>query len=77
MKRKVQLDDIAEGLCSLGFSDVLSSFTELFKSVFVGGVKKPSTEDFLGHIDIVPPENVGEKTYEFLQQYIVELDEQG
>ena len=48
------------------------------KPVFVGGITSPSTEELLAHVELVPPdEDSGATTYEFLQQYLMELDENG
>jgi hypothetical protein len=77
MKRKVQLDHISEGLSSLGFAQILETFTDTFQPVFVGGVRL-SPEDLLTHLDLVPPEDQnGGVTFEYLQQYIMDLDENG
>ena len=70
------MDHISEGLSTLGFLDLLLSFTELLRPIFVGGVQKPSLEDLIGHLDIVTDENGG-RTCEYLQQYITELDAEG
>lgn len=78
IKRKIQIDHVAEGLASLGFSDLLASFPEEMKPIFVGGVKNPSLEELLSHLDlIVPDSKSGEVTYEYLQQYLMDLDETG
>ena len=74
-KRKVQLDQLSEGLASLGFSDILSTFTEIFKPVFVGGKKVPSAEELLSQLECDFPHTSG--TYEYLQGYLRELDEKG
>ena len=78
MKRKVQIDQIAEGLASLGFPDLLSSFPEEMKPIFVGGVKVPTLEELISHLDLIAPDSrSGEVTYNYLQQYIMDLDETG
>ena len=77
MKRKVQLDQISEGLSSLGFSESLETFTDLLQPIFVGGMHL-SPEDLIAHLDLVPPDDQsGEVTFEHLQQYIINLDESG
>ena len=77
MKRKVQLDQISEGLSSLGFSQILVTFTDILQPIFVGGTRL-SPEELLTHLDLVPPEDQsGMVTFEYLQQYIMELDESG
>ena len=74
MKRKVQLDHIS-GLSSL---EVLEAFTDVMEPIFVGGMQL-SVEDLLAHLDLIPPSSGGSgtATYEYLQQYIMELDESG
>ena len=75
MKRKVEIDQVAERLASLGFSDLLSSFPEEMKPIFVGGVKVPT---LISHLDLIAPDSrSGEVTYNYLQQYIMDLDETG
>ncbi|MCG8625779.1 MAG: hypothetical protein MJE68_27740 [Proteobacteria bacterium] len=77
MKRKVQLDQISEGLSSLGFAQILKTFTDILQPVFVGGTSL-SSEELLTHLDLVPPgDQSGGVTFEYLQQYIMELDESG
>ena len=77
MKRKVQLDQISEGLSSLGFVQILKTFTDILQPVFVGGTSL-SSEELLAHLDLVPPgDQSGGVTFEYLQQYIMELDESG
>jgi hypothetical protein len=46
--------------------------------IFVGGIQL-SVEDLLAHLDLIPPSSgaTGATTYEYLQQYIMELDENG
>ena len=53
MKRKVQLDHLVEGIGSLGFSEVLIACEDIMQHIFVGGMKKPTTEELLAHFDIV------------------------
>ena len=43
-RKEVQIDHVAEGLASLGFSDLLSSFPEEMKPIFIGGVKVPTLQ---------------------------------
>lgn len=78
-KRKLQLDHFSEGLSSLGFSDLLSSFTEEFKAVFVGGDGGGvSLNKLLSIIDFNDADNTdGRCTLAYLRQYLTELDEKG
>ena len=80
VKRKLQLDHLSEGLSSLGFSEVLTTFTEILKPAFVGGKKNPSVEELLNNLELCAPQQNGGPgmlTYQFLQQYLMELDEKG
>ena len=54
LTRKTQLDQIVEGLSSLGFIDFLGTFTEELSNLFVGGENKTTTDDLLSLITIVP-----------------------
>ena len=77
VKRKAQLDQLSEGLSSLGFSQLLCTFTEALKPIFVGGPKTLSTEELLGIMECAPSQNGGGATWEYVQQYVSELDGKG
>ena len=79
IKKKLQLDHLSEGLSSLGFSELLSSFTKEFKAVFVGGGGGDvSLDTLLSIIDFNEADNTaGRRTLVYLRQYVTELDEKG
>ena len=76
MKRKLQLDQIAEGLSSLGFMDLLCTFTDKMEALFVGGCTLPTNEDLLNLVKIQPSSG-SEITHSYLQKYILDLDQDG
>ena len=73
MKRKAQLDQLSEGLCSFGFSQLLCTFTETLKPIFVGGHAILSAEELFGILEC----DGGGTTWEYLQQYLSQLDGKG
>ena len=79
IKRKTQLDQLAEGLSPLGFTSFLSTLVDELKELFVGGISV-TTEHILSLIRMVPEvpdEGVGVKTHQYLIRYITDLDEVG
>ena len=76
IKRKLQLDHLSEGLSSLSFSELLTSFTEEFKEVFVGGGGGDVSLDTL--LSIIESneadKTAGRRTLAYLRQY---LDKEG
>ena len=47
IKRKVQLDHIAEGLSSLGFTELMGAFTDELQPILVGDVPLFKTRSIL------------------------------
>ena len=82
IKWKSQLDQFAEGLSPLGFTDFLSTFCEELKGLFVRGMNNEvSTENLLALVVMVPevPQHgsVGFQTHLYLLRYLRDLDEMG
>ena len=81
IKRKTQLDQLSEGLSSLGFTNFLSMFGEELKCLFVRRMCVTlTTEDLLSLIvpvPQVPEQGAGSKTYEYLMTYVRILNEMG
>ena len=69
IKRKTQLDQLSEGLSSLGFTNFLSTFGEELKCLFVRRMCVTlTTGDLLSLIvpvPQVPEQGGGSQTYEF------------
>lgn len=68
IKRKVQIDQVAERLASLGFSVLLSSFPEM-KPIFVGGVKTPTLEELISHQILIAPDSSSGEVHTGIYSY--------
>ena len=76
MKRKTQIDHLAEGLSEMGFINLLSTFPTVMQPLFVGGVKVPAGDEFF---DLLKVSSASKdlKTYMYVQRCLLELDEDG
>ena len=72
------IDQIGEGLKVLGFKKLLVSFPDDMEHLFVGGTLAPANQDLVEMLQApdVMSESQG-TTFRLLQEYILELDEEG
>ena len=76
MKRKMQIDHMAEGLSSLGFMDILVTFIEKMQPLFVGGSNLPTCDE-LWNLLKINDHTSAEVTFSYLQRYVMQLDDCG
>ena len=76
MKRKMQIDHMAEGLSSLGFMDILVTFIEKMQPLFVGGSNLPTCDE-LWNLLKINDHTSAEVTFSYLQRYVMHLDDCG
>ena len=69
LKRKTQLDQLVEGLSSLGFLDFLATFKEELCSLV-----QTTVDDLMGHINIIPQiPTDGAAAYNTYQHFLLVL----